>query len=128
MLETSNSWIESVSKGKCVDVVYLYLRKAFDIIPHRKLIHKLSSYGIRGQLLQWFASFLQNRTQSIVIDSMESSKVTVKSGVPQGSVIGPFLFNIYVNDLADWTECELFLFADDTKLFVRHLIWSHIVN
>ena len=89
------------------------------MVPHSKLIHKLSSYGIRGQLLQWFASFLQNRTQSIVIDSMESSKVTVKSGVPQGSVIGPFLFNIYVNDLADSTECDLFLFVDDTKLFTE---------
>ena len=104
-------------EGYNIDVVYFNFSKAFDTVPHKRLIHKLRAYGIGGKLLEWLQSFLSDREQSVVINSVFSSWRPVTSGVPQGSVLGPLLFAIYVNDLPLIVSSNLFMFADDLKLY-----------
>ena len=96
--------------------------KAFDSVPHRRLLGKLHSYGIRGQALRWIESFLTGRQQRVAVRGTFSGWTSVLSGIPQGSVLGPVLFVIYINDLPDVVLSELFMFADDTKIFreIRH--------
>ena len=92
--------------------------KAFDSVSHSKLLFKLKSFGISGQLLNWFADYLHNRKQRVVIEGVSSSFLNVKSGVPQGSVVGPLLFILYVNDLPEVTKnSTVSLFADDSKCY-----------
>ena len=106
------------NKEKTVGI-YLDLQKAFDTVNHDILIQKLSKYGIRGTLLQWFKSYLTNRKQFITIDSVKSDIQYITCGVPQGSVLGPLLFLIYINDIQNAVpEAKLKLFADDTNLFI----------
>ena len=100
-----------------IDVVYFDFSKAFDTVPHKRLIHKLRAYGIGGKLLEWLQSFLSDQEQSVVINSVFSSWRPVTSGVPQGSVMGPLLFAIHVNDLPLIVSSDLFMFADDLKLY-----------
>ena len=102
-----------------LDVVYFDFRKAFDSVPHCRLLYKLSCYGIRGKLLSWIRSFLTARRQRVVLNGFSSDWIDVTSGVPQGTVLGPLLFLVYVNDLPDAVQCPLRMFADDTKLFAR---------
>ena len=106
-----------LDKGNSVDAVYLDLRKAFDTVPHLRLISKLKGYGIKGNILSWITDFLSNRTQFVSINSASSSKVPVTSGVPQGSVLGPILFIYYINDMPDFIDCAMKIFADDTKVY-----------
>ena len=101
------------------DVVYLDFAKAFDSVPHRRLLGKLQSYGIDGALLRWIEAFLIGRVQKVCVNGNLSSEATVLSGIPQGSVLGPLLFVIYINDLPDNLNCEALLFADDTKAYTR---------
>lgn len=100
--------------------------KAFDKVPHKRLIYKTSKYGINGNILGWINSFLSNRTQRVVINNEKSSYAPVTSGIPQGSVLGPILFVLYINDLPEVVDKDsyVFLFADDTKLFRK--IHSHM--
>ena len=100
-----------------VDAIYLDCKKAFDTVPHKRLLIKLRAYGITGNLLKWIESFLTNRTQRVVINGVHSDSLPVLSGVPQGSVIGPRLFLIYINDLLDSLTSKGKLFADDSKVF-----------
>jgi hypothetical protein len=102
--------------GKEVRTVFLDISKAFDRVWHAGLLKKLEALGLRNPLLQWFESYLENRLQRVVIEGQMSDWERVSSGVPQGSVLGPLLFLIYINDITDDLETCPFIFADDMLL------------
>ena len=110
----------SVDAGDEVDVVYLDFSKAFDSVPHGRLLHKLSLLGIQGSLHAWFTDYpLSSRSQRVVIDGVFSPWVPVTFGVPQGSILGPLLFLLYINDLPIVTSppTSIALLADDAKCY-----------
>ena len=109
--------INSIANGDVVDVVYLDFQKAFDTVPHARLIRKLQAYGIDGKLLEWITEYLKNRSQMVTVNGETSSAGAVLSGIPQGTVLGPLLFVIYINDILDNIDSEGLLFADDAKIF-----------
>ena len=118
LLERLNHWSASIDKKNHVDVCYINFKSAFGSVSHEKLLHKLSVYGILGNLLSLFLAFLLNLQQVVDINGAKSDPVAVLSSVPEGSVIGPILFLIYINDLCDcikYSDCKLF--ADDLKLY-----------
>lgn len=117
LLHTLQEWSQMIEEGNTVDAIYLDYSKAFDAVPHQRLLTKLKSYGIGGKLLKWIGAFLTSRRQQVVINGVCSDWVPVSSGVPQGSVLGPLLFVIYINDMSVSTECPLKIFADDTKIY-----------
>ncbi|CAH2105767.1 unnamed protein product [Euphydryas editha] len=111
---------DAMDDGYQVDVIYTDYSKAFDRIPHDILLNKLEMIGIHGDLLRWFASYVDNRCQAVVINNYISSWVVVPSGVPQGSLLGPLLFIIFVNDIEKCLKTsKLLCFADDMKIFAR---------
>ena len=102
---------------KQTDLIIMDFAKAFDKVPHRRLLHKLGYYEIRGSTHKWINSWLSGRTQQVVFDGQASDPVPVLSGVPQGSVLGPILFLFFINDLPDNIRSSVRLFADDCVLY-----------
>ena len=100
---------------KQTDLIIMNFAKAFDKVPHRRLLHKLDYYGIRGSTHKWISSWLSG--QQVVLDGQDSYPFPVLSGVPQGSVLGPILFLIFINDLPDNIKSSVRLFADDSVLY-----------
>ena len=98
--------------------MYLDYQQAFDSVPHERLLAKLSGYGLKGKVLDWLRDFLYDRYQQVVINGSKSSWAKVTSGVPQGSVLGPVLFLVYVNELPSLVQCGIKMFADDAKLYM----------
>ena len=110
-------WTDALQCGLPVDVIYFDFKKAFNSVPHAHLLTKLKAYGTSGRLLDWIKSFLTNRKQRVLVSGAASSWTRVLSGVPQGSVLGPLLFLIFVNDLPAIFHNFSLLFADDLKIF-----------
>ena len=108
-----------LDSGSQVDTIYLDMSKAFDKVSHRRLVHKLIQVGFGGNLLNWFCSYLSRRYQRVTVLGATSDNLPVTAGVPQGSILGPALFLLYVNDLPEVvsSSSRVLMFADDTKIF-----------
>ena len=122
LLVTLELWTEWLDRGEPLDVVYLDFKKAFDSVPHTCLLQKLRAYGVCGNLLNWIQHFLTGRKQRVTVNGKLSAWAIVLSGIPQGSVLGPILFVIFINDLPDMIRSTVKIFADDTKIF--HIMLS----
>lgn len=116
LLNVLDKWTFELDQGKEIEGVYFDFQKAFDSVPHKRLLLKLEKIGIKNKSLNWKKDFLENRYQ-VWLNGALSNIIQVKSGIPQGSVLGPILFIIYVNDNPDNIKSNIMLFADDAKLF-----------
>ena len=116
LIETLEEWTKILDEGKPIDAVYLDFAKAFDTVPHERLLLKMEAYGVRGKVLGWTRDFLSERKQRVAIGADVSNWTKVHSGVPQGSVLGPTLFLCYVNDMPSVVKSSIKMFADDTKM------------
>ena len=112
--EEITKWID---EGSPEDIIYLEFQKAFDKVPPQRLLFKLKAHGIGDGIIDWIEQWLTGRRQRVVVDGDVSNWKSVLSGVPQGSVLGPLLFLIYINDLDDNITSNVVKFADDPKLF-----------
>lgn len=120
LLEVFQTFCSAVDMGKEVRVIFLDISKAFDKVWHKGLIFKLKRAGISGNLLEWLIDYLSNRRQRVVINGQHSDWGFIQAGVPQGSVLGPLLFLLFINDITDEVDhCKIRLFADDTCLFIE---------
>lgn len=117
LLITIKEWMGNLDKSIPTDSIYLDFSKAFDTVPHQRLLVKLEGYGITGNVLNWILDFLSNRTQQVAVNGGKSASAPISSGVPQGSLLGPVLFIYYINDLPSVTEGIVKIFADDTKAY-----------
>jgi len=117
LLITVNDFARNLNDQKQTDTILLDFSKAFDKVNHFKLCLKAAHYGIRGSTLKWIEAFLHNRTQQVVLNGKFSEKASVLSGVPQGTVLGPLLFLIYINDMPAYVQSNIRLFADDAYLY-----------
>ena len=113
LLITTAEFIQNFESKTQTYVVVLDFNKAFDVVPHQRLLHKLDHYGIRRTTLNWMQNFLTNRTQKVVVDGSSSEPARVRSGVTQGTVLGPLLFLTFINDLPSTVSSQVRLFADD---------------
>ncbi|KAK3095343.1 hypothetical protein FSP39_013497 [Pinctada imbricata] len=117
LLTVLDIWTDALDHQEQIDAIYMDFMKAFDKVPHGRLVQKLKSYGISDRMCIWIKSFLTNRKQRVHINGNYSKWHNVASGIPQGSVLGPLLFVCFINDLPDSVLSSVYLFADDTKLF-----------
>ena len=114
LLETLDTWTRLLDEGFGIDVIYLDYRKAFDTVPHQRLLEKIRGLRLDGKLLAWIGNFLKQRKMRVFVQGSFSEWIEVISGVPQGSILGPLLFIIFVQDLPDLIKNSITMFADDT--------------
>ena len=121
LLDVTDYILLNANDGKVTASIFLDLKKAFDTVNHDLLLKKLNSYGIKGTTLAWFKSYLSDRTQAVNINSTLSDFKNIEIGVPQGSILGPLLFIIFVNSLPDsiHNDCKCVMYADDTTLLLN---------
>ena len=112
-----NDWTSSIENGTFNDCIYLDYQKAFDTVPHNRLISKLYAYNLDARIIKWIKYYLSERKQFVEINGKKSEWQNVTSGIPQGSVLGPLLFLIYINDLPDGIMSTIYMYADNTKLY-----------
>lgn len=117
LILTTNDLVQSLDHRSQTDMIIMDFSKAFDTVPHNRLLCKLQNYGIKGHTLTWISNFLKLRKQRVVVGGDFSDWVDVISGVPQGTVLGPLLFLVYINDLPDNISSEVRLFADDCVIY-----------
>ena len=113
-----NTFCQAIDDGKEVRVVFCDVSKAFGRVWHAGLMRKLRAAGISGNLLNWFVSYIENRRQRVVISGIQSEWSFISAGLPQGSILGPLLFLLYINDIVNEIGSNIRLFADDTSIFV----------
>ena len=110
--------VEHMDNQRMCGTVFIDLKKAFDLVDHKCLLHKLDHYGVRGNALTWFEDYITTRTQKVNYDGKLSSSLEVECGVPQGSILGPLCFIFYINDLPECvTDCNINMYADDTIIY-----------
>ena len=117
-----DDWTTQLDTGGQIDVIYTDFAKAFDTVHHHRLLYKLKTYNINTDLIAWITDFLFNRKQCVVLNGEQSSWFKVLSGIPQGTILGPLLFLIHINDLpelcaAEDSDSEIYLYADDSKIY-----------
>jgi hypothetical protein len=117
LLSAVNDWCEAAECNKPVDVIFLDFSRAFDTVPFNRLMYKLKSNGIRGNVLNWIEHFLTERKQRVLVNDQYSSWSKVTSGVPQGTILGPLLFLVFINDICDALNCTCRLYADDCIIY-----------
>ena len=119
LLHMLDDWTAALDMGVPTDVIYFDYQKAFDTVPHERLLLKLGQYGLSDNVVNWIRAFLTDRKQRVCINGSYSDWVKVTSGIPQGSVLGPLLFVLYVNDIPSLLDgrSKILMFADDTKLY-----------
>jgi sarcosine oxidase/L-pipecolate oxidase len=118
----------ALNRGNFCIGIFLDLRKAFDTCPHDILLKKLSKLGVNGIALEWFKSYLSNRTQQVEVNGSMSNRLEITYGVLQGIILGPLLFLCYINDIYTATKLATFLFADDTTCLAEHSNLSELVK
>ena len=118
LLNIYDDFCSALDRDTITQAIFFDISKAFDRVWHRGLLHKLNSFGIRGNLNRWFKDYLSNRQQAVVIQGCRSDYLPVTAGVPQGSVLGPLLFLVYINDINSDIESTSKLFADDTSIYL----------
>jgi len=117
LISTIDDFASCLNDGGQCDVLFFDFSKAFDRVPHSRLHYKLNHYGIRGPLLKWLESFLTNCSQHVILNNHSSHETSVLSGVPQGTILGPLLFLLYINDLPQCVRKRIKLYADDFLLY-----------
>ena len=118
LLSIYDDFCKFLDNKTTAQAIFFDISKAFDKVWHRALLHKLFAIGIRGRILDWFTDYLKNRSQAVVLKGNKSAYLPISAGVPQGSVLGPILFLVYINDITNDIESIIKLFADDTSMYL----------